>query len=525
MYTDEETSMLNKFFLFNIHGQRFLCIAGTSVVLIAIMGWFWHVLFWAYVVVLPIFLIGLRDMYFSSNTIIRNFPFFGHFRYLSIQIAPEIHQYFIENNTGGTPFNKNQRSMIDQRSNKSLETHPFGTEEDIYRESYEWIPHSIYPRDKQKDAPRVQVGGPECRQPYQAAVLNISAMSYGSLSAAAVRALNHGARMGGFYHNTGEGGLSPYHEEAGADIVWEIGSGYFGCREKNGDFSETLFRETAAKSTVKMIEIKLSQGAKPGHGGVLPASKVTPEIAKIRNVEPYTKVVSPAYHKTFSNADGLLKFVQRLRILAQGKPVGFKLCIGDTSEFEAICRAMIETGIRPDFITVDGGEGGTGAAPPEFSDSVGMPLEEALVFVTNTLNGFNLKKEIKIIASGKIVSAFDMIKAFALGADICNSARGMMFALGCIQALKCDTGECPTGITTHNPRLTRGLVVSQKAQRVVNFQEETVQAALELLASMGLEQFHQIQRRHIKKRIDHKSMKDFEDLFPTVPNGSYLRQT
>lgn len=522
MYTDEQTSMLNKFFIFKLHGRRFLILVGIAVILIAIIGWFWPPMIWAYVVVLPILLIGFRDMYFSSNTIIRNFPFFGHFRYLSIQIAPEIHQYFIENNTDGTPFNRNQRSMIDQRAKQSLETHPFGTEENINRAGYEWIPHSIYPKDIDNKVRRVRVGGADCHQPYDSAVLNISAMSYGSLSASAIKALNHGAKMGGFYHNTGEGGLSPYHEEAGADLVWEIGSGYFGCRDKNGDFDEELFQETAAKPAVKMIEVKLSQGAKPGHGGVLPAPKVTPEIAKIRNVEPYTKVVSPAYHKTFSDASGLLKFVQRLRHLAQGKPIGFKLCIGSTGEFSDICRAMIETGIRPDFITVDGGEGGTGAAPPEFSDSVGMPLEEALVFVTDTLNGFNLKEEIRIIASGKIVSAFDMVKAFALGADICNSARGMMFALGCIQALKCDTDECPTGITTHNPRLTRGLVVSQKAQRVVNFQQETVHAALELLACMGLDHFNQLRRHHVTKRIDFESMKDFETLFPTVASGSYL---
>ncbi len=444
---------------------------------------------WAYLVIVPVILIGLWDLYFSSNTILRNFPFLGHFRYLSLSISPEINQYFVENNTEGQPFNKIQRNMVNKRAEQRLETHPFGTEEDVYRGDYEWVPHSIYPKQKKDSASRVRVAGAECRQPYDAAILNISAMSYGSLSASAVRALNFGAKSGGFYHNTGEGGLSPYHEVAGADLVWEIGSGYFGCRDEEGNFHAETFRETATRSAVKMIEIKLSQGAKPGHGGVLPGPKVTPEIAKIRNVKPYTKVVSPAYHKTFSDAAGLLKFIQRLRELSDGKPVGFKLCIGDTSEFDDICRAMLETGIRPDFITVDGGEGGTGAAPPEFSDSVGMPLVEALVYVTDTLRGFDLKKHITVIASGKIISAYDMIKAFALGADICNSARGMMLALGCIQALKCDTDECPTGITTHNPHLTRGLVVSDKSKRVANFQGETVLAALELLASMGLDYF------------------------------------
>lgn len=452
--------MLNQFVLFRIHVRRFLTLAAILLLVVTIVGSIWPLFFWLYLILLPIILIGLWDLYFSSNTILRNFPFFGHFRYLALRISPEIHQYFVENNTDGKPFSKIQRNMVNKRANQRLETHPFGTEEDIYRENYEWVPHSIYPKPCRETAERVLVGGADCRQPYKAALLNISAMSFGSLSAAAVRALNQGAKSGGFFHNTGEGGLSPYHEEAAADLVWEIGSGYFGCRDEEGCFNEKMFRETAAKNIVKMIEIKLSQGAKPGHGGVLPAAKNTPEIARIRNVKPYSKVVSPSYHKTFSDAHGLLKFVQRLRDLSAGKPVGFKLCIGDCCEFEEICRAMIDTGIRPDFITIDGSEGGTGAAPPEFSDSVGMPLEEALVYVINTLDGFDLRKEVRIIAAGKIVSAFDMIKAFALGADICNSARGMMFALGCIQALKCDTDECPTGITTHNPHLTRGLVVS-----------------------------------------------------------------
>jgi len=522
MHTDEETSMLNQFFLFKIHGQRFLLTCGASVALVAVFGWFWPLVLWAYLVIVPIILIGLWDLYFSSNTILRNFPFLGHFRYLSLSISPEINQYFVENNTEGQPFNKIQRNMINKRAEQRLETHPFGTEEDVYRGDYEWVPHSIYPKQKKDSASRVRVAGTECRQPYDAAILNISAMSYGSLSASAVRALNFGAKAGGFYHNTGEGGLSPYHEVAGADLVWEIGSGYFGCRDEAGNFHAERFRETATRSAVKMIEIKLSQGAKPGHGGVLPGPKVTPEIAKIRKVKPYTKVVSPAYHKTFSDAAGLLKFIQRLRELSDGKPVGFKLCIGDTSEFDDICRAMLETGIRPDFITVDGGEGGTGAAPPEFSDSVGMPLVEALVYVTDTLRGFDLKKHITVIASGKIISAYDMIKAFALGADICNSARGMMFALGCIQALKCDTDECPTGITTHNPHLTRGLVVSDKSKRVANFQGETVLAALELLASMGLESFQELGRQHIHKRIDFETMKPFSDIYPLVETGAFL---
>jgi glutamate synthase domain-containing protein 2 len=328
--------------------------------------------------------------------------------------------------------------------------------------------------------------------------------------------------MGGFFHDTGEGGLSPYHLEYGADVVWEIGSGYFGCRAEDGNFNPDLFQEKAQKPEVKMIEIKLSQGAKPGHGGVLPAIKNTKEIAEIRGVEPHTKVVSPAYHKAFSDAEGLLQFVQRLRELSGGKPIGFKLCIGIEQEFIDICKAMIDTKILPDFITIDGSEGGTGAAPIEFSDSMGMPLEEALVFVTNTLQGFNLKDEIKLIASGKIITAFDLIRATALGADICNSARGMMFALGCIQALKCDTNECPTGITTHNPNLTRGLVVKDKAERVKNFQQETVRAATELLAGMGLTEFTQLKRSHINKRTEPETFRSFEEIYPSVEKGSLI---
>lgn len=524
MHTDEEISMLNQFVLFRIHGHRFLILACILLISVALIGWFWPPLLWLYVVFLPIFAIGLWDLHFSSNTILRNFPFFGHFRYLVLNISTEIHQYFVEDNTTGKPFSKLLRNMVNKRAEQQLETHPFGTEADVYLERYKWVAHSIYPKPCGETAQRVRVEGTDCRQAYEAALLNISAMSFGSLSAAAVRALNQGAKSGGFYHNTGEGGISPYHEEAGADLVWEIGSGYFGCRDEEGGFNEKIFCETAAKTAVKMIEIKLSQGAKPGHGGVLPAVKNTPEIARIRNVQPYSKVVSPSYHKTFSDARGLLSFVQRLRELSEGKPVGFKLCIGDRGEFEEICRNMIATGIRPDFITIDGSEGGTGAAPLEFSNSVGMPLEDALVFVTNTLDGFDLRKDIRIIASGKIVSAFDMIKAFALGADLCNSARGMMFALGCIQALKCDTDECPTGITTHNPHLTRGLVVSAKARRVANFQQETIKAALELLAGMGLEQFRDLRRHHIQIRDSSGSMKSLEDIYPSVETGTYLSQ-
>jgi glutamate synthase domain-containing protein 2 len=514
--------MLNQFALFNVHAKRFLITSTIAVILIGAIGWMWHPFLWVYAVIGPIILIGIFDMFQTENTIIRNFPVLGHFRYFFLSISPEIRQYFVESNTDGKPFNKNQRDFVNKRAENAYQTHPFGTELDLYEEKYIWAPHSIYPKELKKEAARIKIGNKHCQQYYNASILNISAMSYGSLSAAATRALNKGAAMGNFFHNTGEGGLAPHHLEFGADVVWEIGSGYFGCRTKDGDFDPDTFKEKAQNKHVKMIEIKLSQGAKPGHGGVLPASKNTKEIAEIRGLEPHTKVVSPAYHKAFSDECGLLNFVQELRELSGCKPVGFKLCIGRKQEFITICEAMIETGIQPDFISVDGSEGGTGAAPIEFSDSIGMPLEEALAFVSDTLRGFDLKKEIQIIASGKIITGFDIIKAIATGADACNSARGMMFALGCIQALKCDTNECPTGIATHERNLTRGLVVSDKALRVKNFQKETVDAALELLAGMGFEDFSELKRDDIQKRVEPHTIKSFEELYPPVEVGAYL---
>jgi glutamate synthase domain-containing protein 2 len=515
--------MLNQFVLLKIHARRFAIVSATVIVVVAGLGWLWTPALWLFVPIAPLVLVGVIDMLQTENTIVRNFPVLGHLRYQLRNISPEIHQYFVENDTDGKPFDKNQRDLVNARADTQQETHPFGTELDVYRESYEWARHSIYPKPVRETPPRVRIGGKACTQPYEASILNISAMSFGSLSAAAVRALNLGAYRGGFLHDTGEGGLTPYHLEFGADVAWEIGSGYFGCRNPDGSFAPAEFEEMANKPQVKLIEIKLSQGAKPGHGGVLPAAKNTEEIARIRGVEPHTKVVSPAYHREFSDATGLLQFVRRLRELSGGKPVGFKLCIGSREEFVDICEAMRSTGIRPDFITVDGGEGGTGAAPIEFSDSVGMPLEEALVFVIDTLRGYDLKQDIRVLASGKVISGFDLLKTIALGADACNSARGMMFALGCIQALKCDTNECPTGITTHDPALTRGLVVEPKARRVANFHRATVGATLELLAAMGLDDFGQLTRAHIIKRTRVDVVRSFEEIYPSVEPGAYLR--
>ena len=507
----------------NIPSRNQIILYGSIVILIIVgLSFLWTPILWLFIIVGPATLLALYDMIQRKHTILRNFPFIGHFRFWLESLGPEMHQYFVENNTDGTPFNKNQRSFVYKRSKKSLETHPFGTELDVYKDAYEWAPHSIYAKEVMDEHPRVRIGGPDCKQPYDAALLNISAMSYGSLSANAVRALNKGANIGGFFHDTGEGGISPYYLEGGGDLVWEIGSGYFGCRTRDGNFSEELFKKQATNPVVKMVEIKLSQGAKPGHGGVLPAVKNTPEIANIRGVEPYTKVVSPAYHKAFSDAEGLLHFVKKLRDLSGGKPSGFKLCVGSKKEFIEICEKMIETGIKPDFITVDGSEGGTGAAPIEFSDSIGMPLEEGLTFVVDTLEGYDLKKDIKVIASGKIITAFDIIKTLSLGADLCNSARGMMFALGCIQALKCDSNECPTGVTTHKSSLTQGLVVSDKSVRVANFQGETINAALELIAGMGIDDLSQLNRSLIYKRTTPDNMASFDIMYPPVKSGAYL---
>ena len=514
--------MLNQFFLLKIHARRFLALCTLATVLIALGGWLWRPALWLCVPLGVVLAIGLADLLQTHNSIVRNFPVLGHLRYQLRDIAPELHQYFVENDTDGKPFDKTQRDLVDKRAELENDTHPFGTEREIGAVDYEWVPHSIYPKPALEQHPRITIGGRACTQPYAAAIFNISAMSYGSLSAAAVRALNKGASLGGFFHDTGEGGLTPYHLEFGADLAWEIGSGYFGCRTPDGRFDPEAFAEKARLPQVKLIEIKLSQGAKPGHGGVLPAAKNTPEIARIRGVEPYTKVVSPAYHREFADAPGLLGFVQRLRELSGGKPVGFKLCVGKLDELRDVCRAMHATGIRPDFITVDGSEGGTGAAPIEFSDSVGMPLERGLVALTDHLDGFDLRDEIRVLASGKVISGFDIVRCLALGADACNSARGMMFALGCIQALKCDTNECPTGITTHDPALTRGLVVADKARRVANFQRETVRAALELLAAMGLDDLDALGREHILKRISPHVIRSFAELYPPVRRGSYL---
>ena len=466
--------MRKKFFIF-----------GTAVLMLSILSYYnlrTSVLF--PILCVSLLFIGFLNSFQHKHAILRNFPVLGYFRYFFEMIAPEIQQYFIERTTDGKPFSRNERSLVYQRAKNIDATTPFGTQLDINQSNYEGIKHSIFPAKVNDDMPRVTIGGPDCKQPYSASILNISAMSFGSLSENAIIALNKGAKKGEFYHNTGEGGLTEFHLQGG-DITWQIGTGYFGCRTKEGNFDADKFADKSNKPEVKMIEIKLSQGAKPGHGGVLPASKNTEQIAKIRGVEPHTTILSPPSHTAFNNPSGLIQFVAQLRSLSNGKPIGFKLCIGQSSEFEAICHEMIVQHCFPDFITVDGAEGGTGAAPLEFSDGVGMPFEPALIFVNKTLINLGIRDKIRVIGSGKIISGYSILRAIAMGADLCNSARSFMFSLGCIQALRCNNNACPTGVATQDKMLMKGLVVTDKAERVYYFHKNTLHAANELLAAAG----------------------------------------
>jgi glutamate synthase domain-containing protein 2 len=491
----------------------FAAIAATFV--LSVFATMWSDWFWPFAVVFGLLtLVGLFDLAQTKHSIRRNYPVIGNFRFLIEAVRPELRQYLFEDDTVATPFSRSQRSIVYQRAKLELDKRPFGTQLDVYQVGYEWINHSIAPAPVGHHDFRVHVGQvaragepdgfaakPGVTKPYSLSVFNISAMSFGALSANAIRALNQGAKLGGFAHDTGEGSISRYHREFGGDLIWEIGSGYFGCRNDDGSFSEEKFIANATMDQVKMIEVKLSQGAKPGHGGVLPGAKVSIEIAEARGVPQGVDCVSPARHPAFSTPIELMRFVDRLRTLSGGKPTGFKLCIGHPWEFFGIAKAMIETGITPDFIVVDGGEGGTGAAPVEFTDHVGAPLLEGLQLVHNTLVGLNLRDQIRIGASGRIVTAFDIVRTMALGADWCNSARGFMFALGCIQSLSCHTDRCPSGVATQDPIRQRALVVPDKATRVHQFHDETLKALAELVAAAGLMHPIELGPQHIVRRV------------------------
>ena len=501
---------------------RFAVVINVAFLLLSIFVWSGFWVFFGIFFIITV--LGIFDIYQSKHSLMRNFPVVGRLRWIMEDLRPKMYQYFIESDTSGRPINRIDRSTIYQRAKKETDSMPFGTQLDVYSEGYEWMTHSIAPLNfhKLNTEPRTLIGNKDCKQPYNCSVLNVSAMSYGSLSKNAVLSLNGGAKIGGFAHNTGEGGLSPYHLELGGDLIWQIGTGYFSARTKDGNFCEETFAKNAVKPSVKMIELKISQGAKPGHGGILPAAKNNEEVAAIRNVEPHTTIDSPPYHTAFNTPIGLVQFIARLRELSGGKPVGFKLCIGHKSEFIGICKAMIELDIYPDFITVDGGEGGTGAAPQEFSNYVGAPLLDGLAFVNNMLVGFNIRQHIKIIASGKIISGFHIVRALALGADACNSARAMMMALGCIQALECNKNTCPVGVATQDPALVKGLVVADKKQRVANYHHETVKAFSELLGAAGIDDARKLTRSHIYRRVFMNEVRTLEDIFPSLTPGDFI---
>lgn len=485
-----------------------------------VASWIWFIAG----LLIALFAIGVYDYIQVKHSIKRNFPLLGNGRYIADWLRPKIYQYFVEPDTEGRPFTRIQRSIVYQRAKNSLDTTPFGTQLNVYDAGYEWMNHSISAskHDDLNQDPRILIGGPDCTQPYNASILNVSAMSYGSLSQNAIMALNGGAEIGNFAHNTGEGGISQYHNKYGGDLIYQVGTGYFGSRGPDGKFSAAEFQKRATASNVKMIELKLSQGAKPGHGGILPAKKVTKEISEIRGVPMGKDVLSPPSHSEFDTPLELIHFIKKLRDLSNGKPIGFKLCIGNKSEFLAICKAMKATKIYPDFITIDGGEGGTGAAPIEFSNSVGMPLKEGLAFAYDALVGFGLKKNITLIAAGKIVTGFDLYRAFALGADVCYSARAMMMAMGCIQALECNKNTCPVGVATNDPHLMRGLVVSDKKARVAAYHKETIHSFMELLAASGLNTPLEINRGDVSRRIEMNVTQRYDEIYPYITKGSLL---
>ena len=503
----------------NLFGRMF---APAVVLLLAIAAAWWPWARWSLVLWLPLLGLALYDFFQRHHTLWRNYPLAARIRWGMEELRPYLRSYIVESDLDGRPFNHDERGLVYARAKGQLDAHPFGTELDVYSSEYEWLGHSMAPNEEAPQEWRANVGSSQCGKPYSAALLNISAMSFGSLSANAVMALNKGAALGKFYHDTGEGGLSRYHRSHGGDLVWEIGSGYFGCRDGWGKFDPAKFADTAQIDQVKMVEIKLSQGAKPGHGGVLPGAKVSAEIAAARGVPQGQDCVSPAAHSTFSTPVELLEWAAKLRELSGGKPVGAKFCVGQPHEVFALAKAMLETGIHLDFITVDGAEGGTGAAPVELSNRMGMPLREGLIIVRNALVGCGLKSETKIAAAGKVHSGAGMAMNFALGADWCNAARGFMFALGCVQSMRCHTDTCPTGVTTQDATRQRGLVVEDKATRVARFQRQTLMGLREMIVSMGLNSPWELKPQHVRERRDSVRSDSIDRIYDFVAEDQLL---
>ena len=496
------------------------CVTAVAVLTAVMLSpWWWF----AAAPLAATLLLALWDLGQRRHSVLRNYPVLGHFRFALEGIRPELQQYFIERNVDGRPFDRDTRSIVYERAKGTEAEEPFGTERDLYATGSEFLVPSMAPRPVRTDTPRVRIGGPDCRKPYDMALLNVSAMSFGSLSANAILALNTGAALGGFAHDTGEGGLSDYHLRPGGDLVWEIGTGYFGCRTEQGGFDPEMFADKAAHEQVRCVSLKLSQGAKPGIGGVLPGAKVNAEIAGVRGVPQGETVTSPPFHQVFSTPRELVAFVARMRELADGKPTGFKLCVGARSQFLAVCKAMLAEDVTPDFIIVDGAEGGTGAAPLEFADNIGMPLTDGLTTVHQALTGTGLRDRIRIGASGKVATGSDLVKRLLQGADYTNSARAMMFAIGCIQAQRCHTNTCPVGVTTQDPRRARALDVGDKSLRVQRFQEATVKSALQIMASMGVDDPSDLAPHLLRRRIDPVTVSSYAELYPPLGSGELVQ--
>jgi glutamate synthase domain-containing protein 2 len=502
-------------------------VVGAVLVAVAAVGAAVGVSPWWWIGAVPLValgLLGVWDLVQRRHSVLRNYPVIGHARFLLEKVRPELQQYFIERNFDGRPFDRDVRSIVYERAKGTAAEEPYGTEVDVYLPGHEFLVPSMAPRPVPEQPPRVRIGGPDCTQPYDMALYNVSAMSFGSLSSNAILALNGGAAAGGFAHDTGEGGMSEYHLRPGGDLVWEVGTGYFGCRTRDGDFDAGEFADKAAHPNVKCVSLKLSQGAKPGIGGVLPGAKVNAEIARVRDVPQGQTVISPPYHRVFSTPRELIRFVARMRELSGGKPAGFKLCVGSRRQFLAVCKAMIEEGTAPDFIIVDGAEGGTGAAPLEFADNVGTPLTEGLITVHNALVGAGLRDRIRIGASGKITTGSDLVKRLLQGADYGNAARAMMFAVGCIQAQRCHTNTCPVGVTTQDPRRARALDVGDKTERVRRLQEATVASALQIMAAMGVTDPAELGPHMLRRRVDPRTVCSYDELYEWLSPGRLLAE-